>query len=173
MKYISAILLFLCILIPSLSWAAVEDMALLFKGKGNDLTNSEKQQIFQLLDFKVAPDRKRLVDSVCEEEAEFDIDITDLNKDKTFEVVILGGNTCSSGATGSSIWLFIKDVKGVYQPNLVFPAAGYEVMKHSSKGFPDMLIGGISFCSAIWRWNGIKYQHFQNVPTAKGGCDGR
>ena len=173
MKYIPAILLFSGFLAPSLSRAAVEETTLLFKDKGKDLTYSEKHQIFQLLDFKVAPDKMRLVDSACEKEADFAIDITDLNSDKIHEVVILGGNTCSSGATGSSIWLFIKDSKGIYHANLGFPAASYEIMEHSLNGYPDLLIGGMGFCSAKWRWNGHKYRHFQNIPTAKGGCDGR
>jgi hypothetical protein len=75
-------------------------------------------------------------------------------------VLIWGGNTCTSGITGSSIWLFIKDSKCTYRPNLGVPAAHYEILKHHTKHFPDVLIDGRGFCSAVWRWNGTEYQHF-------------
>ena len=166
-------ILFFSLFLPALSHAEVDGPTLLFKNKGQNLSKSERQKIFDLLEVKLSTDGKDLVEQTCEEKAGFDVEIVDLNKDKTPEVVVIGGNTCISGATGSSIWLFIKDVQGIYRANLGFPAAGYEAMKHGSKGYPDLLIGGMGFCSAIWRWNGTKYQYLQNVPTAKGGCDAR
>jgi len=155
----------------SFSAYAATGAELLFKGKIASLSTAEKEEIYKLIEVKVSSDGTKLIDRTCENEVDFDIQVKDLNDDKIPEVVVIGGNTCSSGATGSSIWLFVKN-KGGYQTNLGFPAAGYEVMKQSTRGYPNLLIGGSGFCSAIWQWNGKKYQHLKNVPTSKGGCDG-
>lgn len=169
MKIVPLIPVTLVLLASSYSAIAFDGAALLFKGKTTSLSSSEKQEIYKLIEVKVSADGAKLIDTTCENEAVFDIQVKDLNNDKIPEVVVIGGNTCSSGATGSSIWLFVKN-KGGYQSNLGFPAAGYEFMKQSSRGYPNLLISGSGFCSAIWQWNGTKYQHLKNVPTAKGGC---
>lgn len=162
----------LILLASSFSANALDGAALLFKGKTISLSSAEKEKIYELIDVKVSSDGTKLIDTTCENEVDFDIQVKDLNNDKIPEVVVIGGNTCSSGATGSSIWLFVRN-KSVYQSNLGFPAAGYELMKQSSRGYPNLLISGSGFCSAIWQWDGAKYQHLKNVPTAKGGCNGR
>jgi hypothetical protein len=172
MNFICALLFVFSISIPALAQTESSGAKLLFKEKGIHLTASEKRQIFQHLGVKVAPDGQSLIDADCGKPASFFVDITDLNNDRTPEVVVLGGNTCTSGATGGSIWLFIKDAKGTYRANLGFPAAGYEATKHRSKGYPDLLISWAGLCSAVWRWDGIKYRHYKNVATATGGCDG-
>jgi len=172
MKSFHLITVALIMVASSFSASAQDGATLLFKGKTTSLTSAEKEEIYKLIAVKVSSDGKKLIDKSCENEVYFDIQVTDLNNDKTPEVIVIGGNTCSSGVTGSSIWLFIKN-KGVYQPNLGFPAAGYKVMKQLSKGYPNLLVGGAGFCFAIWQWDGAKYQHLKNVPMAKGGCNGR
>jgi hypothetical protein len=171
MKILPLIYVAAVLISSSFSAYAATGADLLFKGKIASLSTTEKEEIYKIIDVKVSLDGTKLIDRTCENEVDFDIQVKDLNNDKIPEVVVIGGNTCSSGATGSSIWLFIKN-KGGYQTNLGFPAAGYEVMKQSTKGYPNLLISGSGFCSAIWQWNGTKYQYLKNVPTSKGGCDG-
>lgn len=171
MKILPLIYVAAVLISSSFSAYAATGAELLFKGKIASLSTAEKEEIYKIIDVKVSLDGTKLIDRTCENEVDFDIQVKDLNNDKIPEVVVIGGNTCSSGATGSSIWLFIKN-KGGYQSNLGFPAAGYEVMKQSTKGYPNLLISGSGFCSAIWQWNGTKYQYLKNVPTSKGGCDG-
>lgn len=171
MKIFPFISVTLILIFISFSGYAATGAELLFKGKTASLSNAEKEGIYKLIEVSVSSDGTKLIDKTCENEVDFDIQVIDLNNDKIPEVVVMGGNTCSSGVTGSSIWLFVKN-KGVYYSNLGFPAAGYQVMKQSARGYPNLLISGSGFCSAIWEWNGTKYQHLKNVPTSKGGCDG-
>lgn len=37
--------------------------------------------------------------------------------------------------------------------------------------FPDVRIGGIGFCEAVWGWSGSEYEHIRNEPREPGGCD--
>jgi hypothetical protein len=172
MKFI-AFILFMVIPI-TLQANTVEGYSLLFKHSGKKLSLAEKQQIYNLLvsdtGIAVATDGKSLSEETCGI-IDFNVRIVNLNIDNKAEVVISGGNSCFSGMTGNSLWLFIKDKYGNYHLNFGFPAADYKMLKTKSKGYHDLLIGGRGFCFNIWRWDGNKYQHYANKPMEKGGCD--
>src|SRR5689334_15016713 len=89
-----------------------EGASLLFRNKKSTLTVAEKNQIFQQLKFQLSKDKKQFVDPSDEtKENAFDAVVfsTDLNKDQQEEVFISYGNTFTSGNTGCSIVVFIKD----------------------------------------------------------------
>ena len=144
---------------------------LLFEQFEDRLSRSEQAEIVRLLDLKVSVDGKTLLEPVCGQPASFQARVEDLNRDGTPEIFIVGGNTCLSGGTGSSVWLFIKDESGHYRQKLGFPAAGYEVLNSTNAGMPDLKFGGPGFCRGVWRWNGSEYVHFKNEPDEPGGCD--
>ena len=158
--------------LPAAAQSPADGPSLLFKNRGEQLSPDDESSIFEQLDLKISGNGQKLVDSNCGE-VELHVELVDLNKDKVPEVFVSGGNICTSGSTGASIWLFVKDSTGRYRANLAFPAAGYTILKTRYKGFPDLRFGGPSFCSGIWRWNDKEYQHWRNQPMAKGGCDGR
>ncbi len=143
---------------------------LLFGGSGA-LSASDRRDIAAHLAFKTAADGKGLVDTVCEQSASAQVEASDLNGDDNPEVFVLGGNTCLSGAAGSSVWLFVKDASGKYQSNLGFPAGAYEALTSKNLGYPDLKFGGPGFCSAVWRWDGKAYAFLRNQPEEPGGCD--
>ena len=76
----------------------------------------------------------RLVDPYCGDVAPR-VEIIDLNVDGVAEVFVHWGNTCTSGTTGSSIVLFVKDGQGRYVSHLGFPAAEYRVHARATGTF--------------------------------------
>ena len=100
-----------------------------------------------------------------------DVTAKDLNGDGQAEVILLGGNTCTSGGNGSSLWLLTKSADGAWQTHLGFTAGAYTLLAEKSQGFPDIRVGGMGWCEGVWRWDGKTYQHLKNVATQPGGCD--
>ena len=153
--------------------AAADGPALLFAKGAGKLTAAEQSQVFAALDLAVAGDGKSFVDKVCGQPAGAEVELRDMNGDAQDEVLVIYGNTCVSGAAGSSVVLFIKDAAGKYQTNLGFPGASADPKAEKSKGYPDLVIGGPGFCFPVWRWNGKAYDYLRDDAQEPGGCDGR
>ncbi|MDH0343577.1 hypothetical protein [Chromobacterium haemolyticum] len=84
-----------------------------------------------------------------------------------------GGNSCTSGNTEHSIWLFIRGEDGHLRANLGLPAKKATVADTGNQGYNDIRLSGNGFCEAIWRWNGERYEHQKNIATQPGGCDSK
>ncbi|MGE0030647.1 MAG: hypothetical protein AB7T20_05980 [Steroidobacteraceae bacterium] len=145
--------------------------ALLFAAGHGDLNAAERGQVFGATGLAVAPDGKSFVDGICGEPASASVEFRDMNADGRQEVLVIFGNSCTSGHTGSSAALFIRDPNGSLQANLGFPAASADPLPEKNQGYPDLLIGGPGFCFGVWRWNGSAYDHLRNDPQMPGGCD--
>ena len=100
-------------------------------------------------------------------------EVVDLNNDGEHEIFIQWGNTCTSGMTGRSLSLFVKDATGRYQPQLGFPALGWTKRDSATKDWPDLSFGGPGFCHPVWAWSSDQYQFKCNLPETPGGCDSR
>jgi hypothetical protein len=148
---------------------AAEGYEILFKGTTSRLSKKEKQEIVKQLGFRLSRDKKRIVDGTCGDVSP-KVEVTDLNGDGLDEVFVEWGNLCTSGNTGRSISLFIKDPAGQYAGNLGFPAFGYEKLATRNKGFPDLLFGGPGFCHGVWQWTGTKYDYKCSIEETPGGC---
>jgi hypothetical protein len=114
-----------------------------------------------------------LVDSTCGQPVMPSIRFPDLNGDGVPEVVVESGNGCTSGMAGTSVWAFVRDPQGRFQPNLGFPGMIAEIRTAAEGEFPELLIGGPGFCFGVWRWDGRAYVHARNEPQEPGGCAGR
>lgn len=145
--------------------------ALLFAAGHGDLNASERGQVFGATGLAVAPDGKSLVDGICGQPAGASVEFRDMNADGSQEVLVIFGNSCTSGHTGSTALLFIRDAAGNLKANLGFPAASADPLPEKNQGYPDLLIGGPGFCFGVWRWNGATYDHLRNDPQTPGGCD--
>lgn len=145
--------------------------ALLFAAGHGDLNASERGQVFGAMGLAVAPDGRTFVDGVCGQPAGASVEFRDMNADGKQEALVIFGNTCTSGHTGSSAVLFIRDAAGNLKANLGFPAASADPLPEKNQGYPDLLIGGPGFCFGVWRWNGATYDHLRNDPQMPGGCD--
>jgi hypothetical protein len=154
------------------SCMAAEGYEILFKGTNSKLSKKEKQQIFKKLDFELSKNKKSIVDSTCGDVSP-SVEIIDLNGDGVEEVFVSWGNSCTSGMTGSSISLFIKDPSGQFIENLGFPAGAYHQLETKNKGFPDIELGGPGFCHGVWQWDGAKYVYKCSREEEPGGCDGK
>jgi hypothetical protein len=88
---------------------------------------------------------------------------TDLNKDGKEEIFIGFGNGYTSGNTGSSIVLYIKNAAGKYEMNLGFPGMIPDVLTTANKGYPDLVVGGPGFEFPVFRWNGKIYDNYKTI----------
>jgi hypothetical protein len=143
-----------------------EVASLLFKNTKTNLTVAEKNQIATKLGFISTGDKEQpFAQDKDSKEYPFGVTVypTDLNKDGKEEIFVLFGNSYTSGATGSSIVLFIKNPAGVYSEHLGFPGTAPDVLATQSKGYPDLLIGGPGFEFPVLRWNGKTYNNFRMV----------
>lgn len=146
--------------------ALSEVASLLFKNIKTNLTVAEKNQIATKLGFVYSGNKDQPF-ALDKDSKDYPFGVTvyptDLNKDGKEEIFVLFGNSFTSGATGSSIVLFIKNPAGGYSENLGFPGTAPDVLATTSKGYPDLLIGGPGFEFPVWRWNGKTYSHFRTV----------
>jgi len=145
--------------------------ALLFAAGHGDLNVAERGQVFGATGLAVAPDGKSLIDGICGEPAGATVEFRDMNADGRQETLVVYGNSCTSGHTGSTAVLFIRDAAGNLRANLGFPAASADPLPEKNQGYPDLLIGGPGFCFGVWRWNGSAYEYLRNEPQMPGGCD--
>jgi len=140
--------------------------ALLFKNAQTTLTVTDQNQIATKLGFILSGNKEQpFAQDKESKDYPFGASIypTDLNKDGKEEIFILFGNTYTSGNTGSSIVLFIKNANGTYTEHLGFPGTTPDVLATSSQGYPDLLIGGPGFEFPVWRWNGKTYNYYKKV----------
>ncbi len=137
--------------------------ALLFKGVKCNLSADEKNAAFEVFGFDVSKDGKQfMVADVPEDPFNARVACEDLNRDGKQEIFIVYGNSYTSGITGSSVLLLIRDGSGAFKPNLDFPAAEYGLTNKMNKGFPDIQIYGRGFEVPTWRWNGKEYVFYKS-----------
>jgi hypothetical protein len=170
-KFAFSIFVFAALNPCSESWAD-NGYLLFFEGTGNKISVQDQRQIYEALGLKKANDEQRFILDECDP-AKFHVEFKDINQDKIDEIFIKGGNTCTSGIVGSSIWMFATQHKGSYRMNFGFPAAAYTILPKTHHGYPDIEFTKEGFCDGIWRWNGKQYVFARNFPTISGGCNGR
>lgn len=152
--------------------SAAEDFQALFGAKEKSISAEDKSSIYRQLGLTLDKGGSRFIAESCDDPAPYAVEVIDLNRDGTPEVFVVGGDLCTSGNTGSSIWLFIKSTSG-YQLNLGFPAGKWTPLPERSKGFPDLKFASAGHCEEVWRWNGVKYAHSRDVAMAEGGCNAK
>lgn len=148
---------------------ALEPCEEFFKSVSPKLSKRDKQQICKKLGFTYSKNKK-FVDETCGDVSP-EIEVVDLNGDGVMEVFVNYGNTCTSGNTGRSISLFIKDKAGLYSENLGFPAIDYTRLPTKKKDYPDLMFGGPGFCHGVWRWSGVKYEYKCSIEEEPGACN--
>lgn len=87
----------------------------------------------------------------CETAMHPEVTIEDLNGDSVSEVFVVAGNSCTSGMTGSSIWLFARRIDGRWSRRLDVAAAAYRVLPTTTQGWRDLAVGGRGLCQGVWR----------------------
>lgn len=142
---------------------------LLFKNVKTKLTVAEKNQLATALGFVLSKDKEQPF-ALDADSKEYPFNATvfpvDMNKDGKEEIFVHFGNSYTSGNTGTSIALFIKNSSGVYQNHLGFPGMLPDVLGTVNQGYPDLLIGGPGFEYPVLRWNGKTYAHHRVVKDA-------
>ena len=87
----------------------------------------------------------------CETATHPEVTLEDLNSDGVSEVFVVAGNSCTSGMTGSSIWLFARRLDGRWSRRLDVAAAAYRVLPTTTRGWRDLAVGGRGLCQGVWR----------------------
>lgn len=116
-------------------------------------------------------DGARFEDPTCGD-VEPAAELADLNGDGAPEVFVQWGNACTSGGTGRSLSLFVKNGAGAWQAELGFPAFGHRALASQHNGFRDLELGGPGFCFEVWTREAESYEFSCNLPQEEGGCDG-
>lgn len=148
--------------------------SLLFATDEVRLNRDQKQHIASNFakSFPLSTDGESFTDPNC---GNVDPETTpvDLNGDGVFEVFIQWGNSCTSGAAGRSLSLFVSDTSGAYRPQLGFPALGWSVLRTEQREWPDLRFGGPGFCHPVWTWQQGQYAFRCNLPEVPDGCAAR
>ncbi|HLW32616.1 MAG TPA: hypothetical protein VKX40_10175 [Aequorivita sp.] len=127
---------------------------LLFKNVDGNLTNSEKNEIFNLTQFEISDNGTQFSSIGDEGTVENPLDI---NQDGKTEVIVIWGNSYTSGEYGHNSTLFIKNPQGKYETNFGFPS-DLILTTPKNTDFPDILLGGPGFEPyTVWQWNGKAY----------------
>lgn len=139
---------------------------LLFKNVKTKLTITDKNQLATALGFVLSNDKEQPF-ALDADSKDYPFTATvfpvDMNKDGKEEIFVHFGNSYTSGNTGTSIALFIKNSSGVYQNHLGFPGMIPDALATVNLGFPDLLIGGPGFEYPVLRWNGKTYANHRVV----------
>ncbi|AXE35413.1 hypothetical protein DK843_14570 [Chromobacterium phragmitis] len=98
------------------------------------------------------------------------------HKEDHNEIWIRGGDSCTSGSVGQSIWAFDRDDDGHLRVSFGVPATKFVVVtdgpdSDSDNPYHDIRLSGNGFCESIWRWDGKQYQRLRNEAMQPGGCD--
>jgi len=163
--------LLLLFLIPATSFTQTLNKVadLLFKNVKTKLTITEKNQLATALGFVLSNDKVQPF-ALDADSKDYPFAATvfpvDMNKDGKEEIFVHFGNSYTSGNTGTSIALFIKNSSGVYQNHLSFPGMIPDVLATVNQGYPDLLIGGPGFEYPVLRWNGKTYANHRVVKDA-------
>jgi hypothetical protein len=144
---------------------------ILFGGSRHGLSLADERAAFATFSdgLSVSADGARLEDPYCGDLSP-STDVVDLNADGTPEIFVLWGNACTSGLTGRSLTLLVRDRAGSYRAELGFPATAWKGLPEATNGWPDLEIGGPGFCDAVWTHRGETYEFKCNLPQAADGC---
>lgn len=137
---------------------------LLFANAKCKLSDYEKNNIYEQLEFQLTSDEKHFT-IFNDDKYTFPFKVlpTDLNQDGQEEIFVGFGNSFTSGMTGQDIVLFIKDENCLYKKNLGFPGLLPDALLTKNMGYNDLFIGGPGYNFPIWRWNGKEYIFYKTV----------
>ena len=139
---------------------------LLFTNVKSKLTATEKNKIAALTGFVLSGNKDQPF-AMDKDSKDYPfsavVSPTDPNKDGSEEIFITYGNSYTSGNTGSSINLYIKNTAGVYTLHLGFPGISPDILTTTNLGYPDILVGGPGFEFPVLRWNGKTYDNYKKI----------
>lgn len=140
--------------------------ALLFKEVSSKSTNAEKNKLYELANFEIADNGTQFYFKGDTDGAQFPFDASvyplDINNDGLEDMGLVFGNTYTSGASGNSSLIYIKNQNNGYDTNFGDPGS-LVFMPSSHAGYPDTMIQGPGFEYAVWIWNGKEYVFKSNI----------
>ena len=147
-----------------------EGAAQLFDEVPSTLTAEDQNALFELANFQLAANGTQYHFKGDDHGAQFPFDVQvlpfDFNKDSVEEVVLVYGNTYTSGGTGASSLLFVKDSNGAYQSHFGVPGFLY-LMPSTVQGYPEIMVQGMGFEFAIWAWDGKAYAFNRRIAQSE------
>lgn len=122
----------------------------------------------QFSDWRVAPDGKSIADANCGT-IPVEVRTLELATGSPPGVLLVWGNACTSGHTGSSVSLFVKGAKG-YAMQMGFPGFDVLPLPTKTRGWADLRVEGPSECQPVWAWTGRAYDLKCSVESRRGAC---
>ena len=143
----------------------------LFGSGGRSLSEADLKEVMSQLDarFVSRDDNAGFVGKSCD--TPYSLSGEFKRDGEQEQLWVSGGDTCTSGATGNSIWVFVRDEGGHLRANLGVPAAEARTISEQSAGVHDLRLSGAGYCDSQWRWNGKEFAHLKNIATQPSGCD--
>lgn len=151
-----------------LSWGA-EATELLFSDHKTSLPLADQKRILALLPFLVSADGRYLESKFGCGIVEHETSLLNLKRGAYPEVLVIAGNTCTSGHVGSTAYLFVRDSKNQYRLNLEVPALDVQAIPTSFPNADLKVITG-SGCSPVWRWSKNQYEHYCSIADTPNAC---
>lgn len=98
-----------------------------------------------------------------------EVRLEDLNGDSRAEVLVLGGDTCSSGTTGQTLWMVVKHgTRWTLEIDVV--TAIVDVAPTRTDGWADLHMQGRSHCIGVWTRQGGKYGYARSIDRNGSPC---
>lgn len=98
-----------------------------------------------------------------------EVRLEDLNGDGRVEVLVLGGDTCSSGTTGQTLWMVVKHgTRWTLEIDVV--TAIVDVAPTRTDGWADLHMQGRSHCIGVWTRQGGKYGYARSIDRNGSPC---
>ena len=79
------------------------------------------------------------------------VTLTDMNLDGVPEVLVRAGNACTSGMTGSTVWLIGRSPAGRWRAYLNVAAADFVLLENRVQGWNELGLMGRSECLGVWQ----------------------
>lgn len=151
-------------LVASAAQAAPAAHAILFKDAPG-VAVADQKAIVKLLGWKAGPGGT-LTDPDCGE--------VGFETPRTLDVgvpavLVVGGNSCTSGHMGQSVHLFVKQGAG-WSRQLGFPGIDVVPRATRSRGLADLDIEVLGDCKPRWAWNGKQYDYLCSTETRRRAC---
>lgn len=142
-----------------------DDATLLFKQSNSRLSIWDKNMAAKVLDFKLSKDGKQFILNEQSSDYPFDVRVyaTDMNKDGAEEIFVFYGNSFTSGQTGSSVILLMRDSHGDWHSYLGNEGVAVSVLTTGRQGYPDLAVGIPGFQYPVFGWDGSDYKRITNI----------
>lgn len=130
-----------------------------------DLSDSDRRAIAALLPMSLRDGVVVSSDQTCAGSAmRPNVTLVELNGVSPTEVIVEGGNSCTSGMTGQNVWLLSRSADAKWRVDLDVVAIYSGTDAGVSEGWRDLRLSGRGHCDyGIWARRGGAYGYVRSI----------